>query len=228
MTSLLISIVLWILRQGAPNQIAERNRLKIEAGRAFAEGDYALAASLYRRLSQSALLPESAVLFNEAQACFALNDTSRARALYIRLTRVDDVRTAASALSQLGVLACRSGDSTLALVYFERALRTLSTHESARYNYELLRKILPSDASPRQRVVGNATRRRPESAQPSASTTALPTQRRRDVLKKLEGHQLTEQKARMLLDAMRAEEIQYIQQRRYGAPPEAESKQQTW
>lgn len=230
MTSLLISIIFWILQQGAPNQISERNRLKADAERAFASRNYALAASLYQRLAQSALLPESAVLFNEAQSRYALNDTLRARKLYSRLTRADEPVTAATALSQLGVLTCRSGDSARALGYFELALRILPTYEPARYNYELLCKSQPHRTKLRPAVVRLSAERRPEPPRPQLSSrTALPSEKRDDVLEKLEHHQLTEQKARMLLDAMRAEEIQYIQQRRPSRRSNEKSQlKETW
>jgi len=231
MTSLLISILLWVLQQGAPNRIAERNRLKADAGRAFAVGDYALAARLYQRLAESALIPEPGVLFNQAQAYFALNDTPRARTLYERLARLEDPAMAATSLTQLGVLACRGGDSALALLRFERALWVLPRHESARFNYELLRKLRPLPvASPRPDAQKTAGQRpEPPRFQPGSPTPPVPTEKREDVLKKLERYQLTEQKARMLLDAMRAEEIQYIQQRRLGDRASAESAlSQTW
>lgn len=231
MISLLISILLWMLQQGAPNRIAERNRLKADAGRAFAARDYARAAGMYRQLAESALLPEPGVLFNQAQACFALNDTLCARALYERLARIDDPALAATALSQLGVLACRGGDSTLALARFEQALRVLPSHEPARYNYELIRKLRPLPDAPRRAVAQKTAGRQaePTRPRPSRPTPTVPTEKRQDVLKKLERYQLTEQKARMLLDAMRAEEIQYIQQRRHGGSAgEEPAMKQTW
>lgn len=231
MTSLLISFILWLFKQGAPNQIAERNRLKLDAERAFISRDYALAATFYRRLTESALIPEPMVLFNQAQAHFVLNDTLRARALYSRLTRVSDLNMAASALVQLGVLACRTGDSTQAIAYFERALRILPSHQPARYNFELLRKIQsPAGTSRRHPLAQKAGTPQPETPrpQPSSSARALPTDKREDVLKKLERYELTEQKARMLLDAMRTEEIQYIQQRRRNGPAGEANLKQTW
>jgi tetratricopeptide (TPR) repeat protein len=231
MISLLISMLLWILKQGAPNQIAERNRLKTDAQRAFAARDYALAAQLYRQLTESALIPEPTVLFNQAQAYFALNDTLHARALYTRLARSDEPGMAATALAQLGVLTCRSGDSTQALTYFEQAIRIVPTYEMARFNYELLRKLNPNTNTPPSAVSPQTASQRStfSRSQPSSSAPTVLTEKRTDLLKRLERYQLNEQKARMLLDAMRAEEIQYIQQRRFGASVSQENPmKQTW
>lgn len=229
MPSLLISLLLWLLQQGAPNRIAERNRLEQEAERAFGSREYALAASLYRQLAETALLPEPAVLFNQAQAYFAANDTLRARALYLRLTQASEPGMAASALAQLGVLACRSGDSALALDYFRRAVRLVPEHPSAAYNFELLSKLRPGSRSARPRPEAAKTASPPKAPQPPAGGRVQPSSRREDVLSRLNRYNLSPEKARMLLDAMRAEEIQYIQQRRHPDEPGAERNvQPTW
>lgn len=230
MTSVLISLLLWILEQGAPNRIAERNRLKQEAERAFIARNYALAATLYRRLAESTLFPEPAVLFNQAQASFALNDTALARAQYARLTRTANPDMAASALSQLGVLACRAGDTAQALNCYRQALRVVSTHANAQYNFELLSKTWsPSRPNRTDPVAPKTTVTRTSAPKPLATSRALRSDRREDVLKKLGRYDLSPEKAQMLLDAMRAEEIQYIQQRRRtGASADESGMKQTW
>lgn len=232
MISLLVSLMLWILQQGPPDQITARNRLKQQAEAAFLARDYALAAALYRRLTETALLTEPALLFNQAQAYFALNDTLRARELYTRLVRVDDPRMAATALSQLGVLAGWNRDTTLALSYFTRALRLLPSYEPARYNYELLRKLQPTPRKEAARQPGAAAEAARPQSPPAphlrATTQPTPSARREDVLKKLERYNLTAEKAQMLLDAMRAGELDYIRQRRLGTAQEETTSKQTW
>ncbi len=233
MTSLLISLVVWVLSQGAPNRISERNRLKMEAERAFGERRYATAAALYQHLAESAWIPEPAVLFDQAQACFVLGDTARARQQYNRLVRTPDKPMAAAALSQLGVLACRRGDSTEALTYFRQALEVLPSYELARYNYELVRKTMPPTPSKKPRLApapgqSEPTRNQPPSPQPSRENRALASEKREDFLRKLRQYDLTQEKARMLLDAMRAEEIQYIQQRSRATGDTGIEMTQTW
>lgn len=222
MTSLIISIVLWLIGQGSPNRIAERNRLKQQAQQAFMERDFVRSAALYRRLSESAIIPESGVLFNLAQAYFALGNVPLARVQYERLSRTSDQGVAAASLSQLGVLACHSGDSTAALTFFRRALEVSPGYEAARYNYELLRKIRPAAVPPPSRPSPKASTTPP----PSVSAQALPTETREDFLNRLRRYDLSEEKARMLLDAMRASEIQYIQQRSHRG--EGIEMKQTW
>lgn len=233
MTSLLISLVVWVLSQGAPNRISERNRLKMEAERAFARRDYATAALLYQRLAELALIPEPAVLFDQAQAYFVLGDTARARRQYARLVRTADKPMAAAALSQLGTLACRGGDSTQALRYFRQALEVLPSYEAARYNYELVRKTMPTTPSKQNRMASapsqpEPSRNQPPAPQPSRGNQALASEKREDFLQQLRRYDLTQEKARMLLDAMRAEEIQYIQQRSRATGGEGVEMTQTW
>ncbi|MBC7891812.1 MAG: tetratricopeptide repeat protein [Sphingobacteriaceae bacterium] len=223
MTSLIISIVLWLISQGSPNRIAERNRLKQQAEQAFLERDFTRSAAFYRRLSESAIIPESGVMFNLAQAYFSLGNAQQARVQYERLTRVSDPGMAASALSQLGVLACQSGDSTAALGFFRRSLEVSPGYETARYNYELLRKNRPATAPP------PTSRESPKASSvspPPVSGQAMPTETHQDFLNRLRRYDLSEEKARMLLDAMRASEIQYIQQRSYRG--EGVEMKQTW
>ncbi len=223
MTSLIISIVLWLISQGSPDRIAERNRLKQQAEQAFLERDFARAAAFYRQLSESAIIPESGVLFNLAQAYFSLGNNQLARVQYQRLARTPDPAMAAAALSQLGVLACQSGDSTAALTFFRRSLEVSPGYETARYNYELLRKIRPVVVPP------PPSRKAPKASStppPPVSGQSLPTETRQDFLNRLRRYDLSEEKARMLLDAMRASEIQYLQQRSHRG--EGVEMKQTW
>ena len=229
MTSFLISMILWVLTQGSPRRIAERNQTKLLAERAFAQRDYAAAAALYRQLMASKLVPEPGVLFNLAHAYFALGDTARARRQYARLTRNDNPGIAAVSLSQLGVLTCRSGDSTTAMRYFRRALEVSPDYEPARYNYELLSHFQPRPPSSPLGTANSPPVKKaplPPSTVPGTPQEVVASNQRVDFLKKLSQYDLTEEKARMILEVMRSGEIQYIQQRTHsvGKP----DMKQTW
>ena len=125
-----------------PIKINKINKIKSEAKDAFQAGDYKGAAAKYKLLVDSLGVKEDEVLLNLAHANFLMKDTASAFSNYQTLTRSNKKEIVSKANQQLGVMANQQGKAEEALSYFKQAVKADPTNESARYDYEMLKKKL--------------------------------------------------------------------------------------
>ena len=252
---------------GGFNDIATVNRLKQEAEAALQQKEYQKAARYYSQLVDSLQVDDDAVRMNLAHALLLAGDTATAQRTYSTLTSSQDRPLKSVAYQQMGVVASAQQKYPEALAIFKESLKANPTNEEARYNYELVKKLLEQqqeqeqeqeqeqqeqsedqeqneqnqeeqkeqeqkgdeqaseqnqegeeseqegepgeqseesesqDPSEREAQEGETGE---ESEEPSPSPTA----------EKLKEMNISEEKARMILEAMRNNEMQYIQQNR--------------
>lgn len=206
-----LKIAIWITTLGSPTQIIKRNEARQIAEKAFQEKNYDRAITYYEYLERTQLVVDPDIILNLAHAAFAKKDTALARQQYSRLMRVPNPGISSTALNQLGVIDCLSGDSLAAENLFRDALERNPSNDQARYNFELMRRFrrdVPPPATPPGTPPPTGTPPPPkESADVAVST------RRDEFLKSLKQFNLTEEQAVRLLEASHNQEIQYIQQR---------------
>jgi hypothetical protein len=128
-----------------PSQIAKVNRAKSEAKKAYMEGDYKKAASLYKYLADSLDAREDEVMINLANSYFQINDTTNAVASYQSLTSSTKDHIRSKAQQQLGILHHRQGKMEEALNNFKAAIKADNNNVDAKYNYEMLKKKLDEE-----------------------------------------------------------------------------------
>ncbi|MDX2061749.1 MAG: hypothetical protein SFY70_01675 [Bacteroidia bacterium] len=112
----------------------------VRAAEAFRSGEYALALGLYRQLLDELPDQRPAVEFNLAQCLFALDSADAAEAYFSRLKPLLQGHAALALRTNLALLADRKGRTAEALVLLEEALRVEPNYETARYNYELIKR----------------------------------------------------------------------------------------
>lgn len=124
------------------DRIATINTLKKEAKTAYNNGNYKKALENYKYLLDSMEVKDDNVQLNLANAYYKLNDTTNAVYNYEMLTdsKKNSVRSVAQ--QQLGVMANKSKKYKEALAHFKEAIKADPANDDARYNYELLKKIL--------------------------------------------------------------------------------------
>jgi tetratricopeptide (TPR) repeat protein len=124
------------------HHIAQINTLKKEAKLAFYDANYSAAIEKYRFLTDTLELTEGPLLFNLATSYYQLKDTVHLMPAYQQLTVHPDKYLKSAAFQQLGVITHKKSQTKEALDYFKKALKSDPTNEAARYNYELLKKLL--------------------------------------------------------------------------------------
>ena len=128
-----------------PSQIAKVNRAKSEARKAYMDGDYKKAVSVYKYLADSLDVREDEVLINLANAYFQINDTTNAITSYQSLTSSTKDHIRSKAQQQLGILHHRQGKLEEALSNFKAAIKADNNNVDAKYNYEMLKKKLDEE-----------------------------------------------------------------------------------
>jgi len=198
-------IVLLFLNIRSLTNVSERNRLKIEAGSAFLKMNYPLARDKYQDLANISFNLEPEARLNMAHAFFYTQDTARALLEYKRLLRVSDEKIFTGAIIQIGVINAMQKDSATALQLFKEALKKNPDNQTARYNYELLKKRLPDNNPPPPPPQANENE--PESAETQQSD------KKKDELKSNTPEKMSREKALQILEAMKTNELQFAPQR---------------
>jgi len=124
------------------DRIARINELKDEAREAYNAGNYEKALEHYRFLVDSMKVMDDKIMLNMANALYQLQDTAQAINSYQSVSDSPDKLISSVAHQQLGILSNRTGNAQEALEHFKQALRKDPSNEDARYNYELLKKVL--------------------------------------------------------------------------------------
>jgi len=147
---LMVFIVLMSLFDGDINKIAKVNRMKRVAEEAYKNGNLETAITTFRLLTDSLGVNEDPVLLNLGNAYFQQKDTTNAAQYYSRVLTSDDANIRSLAYQQMGVINQQQNKLKEALSDFKTSLKSNPNNEDARYNYELLKKILDEQEQQQQ------------------------------------------------------------------------------
>ena len=125
-----------------PKEVAKTNALKKEAEAAYLAGDYSLAMSKYILLKDSMGVNDPAIDLNLAHSYYHLGDTAGAKRNYGNLTSSSNKQLKSIAYQQLGVMNKDAGKLEESLQQLKSAIKTDPTNQEARYNYEVVKKLL--------------------------------------------------------------------------------------
>ncbi len=142
MKTLFAFILLFLSDGDGISSIAEVNRYKEEAAKAYLSSDYQTSAKKYRYLVDTLEVKEDPVILNLAHSYYHLNDTSNAMRYYGSLVESKNKKIKSAAYQQLGVIEYKSKNYQLALGHLKNALKANPENENARYNYELLKRLM--------------------------------------------------------------------------------------
>lgn len=137
-----LTVLILLLLFTDPMQLAKINTLKKEANEAYKSGKYDLAASKYSMLSDSLGVYEDEILLNLAHSYFHLGDTAGARVNYEQVTISPDKKLRSIASQQLGVLAKNSQKLEESLSHLKNSIKADPTNTGAKYDYELVKKLI--------------------------------------------------------------------------------------
>ena len=135
------------------SKIAHVNRIKRSAEEAYKNEDFETAISSFRILTDSLGINEDPIILNLANAYFKQKDTTNAVQYYSKVLSSDDARLRSLAYQQMGVINKQQNKLKEALSDFKASLKSNPANEDARYNYEILKKII--DEQEQQEQKGN-------------------------------------------------------------------------
>ena len=124
------------------DKIAKINKAKKEAERAYLAKDYSLANAKYLYLRDSLGVTDDKLLLNLASTQFIMEDSASALNSYSELKDSPDKVISSIAHQQLGAMQFKSKKYEDALNHYKAALKENPGNADARYNYELLKKLI--------------------------------------------------------------------------------------
>ena len=214
-TLLFIVALAWLPDWNTVSRSGEIRRFKEQASEAFRKGKYDEALVFYRHLYDKLNTGEEEVMVNLAHCYFTQRNNKQATALYQIACRSPKPGVRSLAWQQLGVLAYRKRRYEWAGMCFKNALKSNPANDDARYNYELVRKM----ASPARHTPAALPPPPKPDARDSTRTDNEPSPEPYGEMN------LSEERAEMLLEAMKVTEKQYIRQQkkkgRKKPPPES-------
>lgn len=132
------------------DKIAKVNTLKKEAKIAYNQGEYKTAIEKYSFLLDSMQIEDDNIELNLANAYYKLKDSTNAVNGYNNLLSSKDKIVKSVAHQQLGIMADRAKKFDEALNHFKNAIKTNPDNDEARYNYEMLKKMLDEQEKNKQ------------------------------------------------------------------------------
>jgi len=262
------------------DKIARINKAKKEAEKAYLAKDYTLANAKYLYIKDSLGVSDENLLLNLANTQYLLNDTTNARASYSSLKDSPDKSISSIALQQLGAMQFQDKKYEEALSSYKSALKVDASNSDARYNYELLKKLIKEQEEQekqqnkdqenkdqkdeeqkdeeqkdqdKQEQQDQEQKEKEDQEQKEQDQQEKEEQEKTDEQKeekqkpedqesdeekenkpqsideeKLKEMKITEEKARLILEAMKNNEIQYIQQNKRKAKKKKDPNKPDW
>jgi len=124
------------------DKIARVNEAKKEAEQAYLSKNYAKAKEKYIYLKDSLGVNDDKLLLNLANSEYLLNDTTNAYDAYNGLIDSNNSHIRSIAYQQLGAIQFQQKKYKEALQHYKSSLKSDPGNADARYNYELLKKII--------------------------------------------------------------------------------------
>jgi len=131
-------------------RIARINALKKEAKEAYQSGDYQKAIENYQYLMDSFDVKDDMLMLNLSNAFYKINDTANAVSNYQSLLESPTREVRSIAHQQLGIINSKSEKYKEALQDFKQSLKANPANNDARYNYELLKKLIQEQEQEQQ------------------------------------------------------------------------------
>lgn len=252
-------------------RIARINALKKEAKEAYLSGDYQKAIENYQYLVDSFDVKDDMLMLNLSNAYYKINDTTNAISNYQSLLESPTREVRSIAYQQLGIIKSQSKKYKEALRDFKQSLKANPVNNDARYNYELLKKLIQEQEQPQQQQQQQQNKdqqqnkkqqkdqqkqeqkeqqkeeeqqdqqnqqnqegedqqqqEQQEGQEKEEETDEGEKQEMPSTMDKLKEMNISEEKAKMILEAMKNNEIQYIQQNKRKAKNRKKSNKPDW
>ncbi len=264
-------VVLIVIFSGnGPTDIAKVNSLKRSAEQAYTSGDFQNAINNYRYLLDSLAVEEDEIFLNLGHAYYKANDTANAKNYYARATMASDREVKSIAYQQLGVMHKSPQSLQESLKYLKASLKSNPGNTQARYDYEVVKKLLDNQQQNEQNQQEDQQEKdqeekdeeqqqdeqknkneEGEEEQEQQQQQEQSEQQNQDgeqqdeseeqqeqegeqenqemsTKEKLEEMNISEDKARMILEAMKNGEIQYLQQQKRKATQRPDNGKPDW
>jgi len=223
MNALLLYLLLLLWDNRTFDSITKTNERKIGAEMAYDKKQYVNASKLYHQITYGSLFSDPAARLNMAHSYYQAGKLKDALYHYKLLQKVNDKTISSIANCQVALILVSQKDTASALENLKTALRLEPRNTLARSNYIILKQRFsgvehPSNKSDERRQAKNeVSKNQPTPSQPEPKPEGFEQEeaaKREQLLKSLRAMNMSEEQARLILDAMKSNESQYIYQLR--------------
>lgn len=223
MNALLLYLLLLLWDNRTFDAITKTNERKIGAEMAFKKKQFVNASKLYHQITYGSVFSDPAARLNMAHSYYQAGQLKDALYQYKLLDHVKDKTIASVANCQVALILVSKKDTATALEKLKTSLRLEPRNTVARANYIILKSHFsgveqPSKSSPDSRMAKNeASQNKPTPSKSQPKPEGLEQEeaaKREQLLRSLKSMNMSEEQARLILDAMKSNESQYIYQLR--------------
>jgi hypothetical protein len=223
MNALLLYLLLLLWDNRTFDAITKTNERKIGAEMAYNKRQYVNAAKLYHQITYGSVFSDPAARLNMAHSYYQAGQLKDALYQYKLLDHISDKTIASVANCQVALILVSDKDTAAALERLKTSLRLEPRNAVARSNYIILKKHFSGVTQPTQ--TSQQTKKEPDQTGSNQSIASKPAPRpagfeqeeaasREQLLRSLKAMNMSEEQARLILDAMKSNESQYIYQLR--------------
>ena len=207
-----LKLIFWVIQFGSPQEVVRRNNAKIRALASSDKKVFKLAALNYNQVLKTSLINVAEVNLNIANCYVALNENTIVYPYAIALSKVEDLTLQTRANAILASLALRERDTLLTLSELKKNLVLNPQDQIASYNFELLSKI--SNQHFRSKKSAKSSPKKNIKNQNSVSENQILQKNNKQETELIvdKSKNISDQGALNLLNAMKKNEVQFIQQ----------------
>lgn len=223
MNALLLYLLLLLWDNRTFDAITKTNERKVGAEMAFKKKQFVNASKLYHQITYGSVFSDPAARLNMAHSYYQAGQLKDALYQYKLLDHVKDKTIASVANCQVALILVSKKDTAAALEKLKTSLRLEPRNTVARSNYIILKAHFsgieqPSASSQDNRMAKNeASQNKPTPSKPEPKPEGFEQEeaaKREQLLRSLKSMNMSEEQARLILDAMKSNESQYIYQLR--------------
>jgi Ca-activated chloride channel homolog len=218
---ILLTFVLLSMLITDPGKISQINRAKEEAKKAYQAGDYATAITKYTYLNNELAVNEDELRLNLANAYFQVSDTVSAIGHYQTLTQSGKNTIRSTAQQQLGQQQDKKDQQNDQQKKDEQKEQEKKDKDKQDQEKKDQDKNSDPDKDDKKKDDQQKEEQQNKDQQEDKKENKPSSE-------KLEQMKITEDKAKMILDAMKNQEIQYLQQNKRKATQPKDKNKPDW
>ena len=218
---IIITLLIINLFTNFDKNISKINEIKKEAKRNFSEKKYDQAIDKYKYLIDSMNLNDDNVMLNLSHSYLLNGDTLNAIDGYNSLTESKKGNIKSIAYQQLGVISDKYQKLKESSELFKNSIKSNPENIESKYNYELVMKKIKE-----QQNQENKEQQKQENKEQQKQENK--EQQNQTIEEKLKEINISKEKAEMILEALKNNEIQYLQQLKRKTSKKVDKSKPDW
>jgi len=211
------------------NNISKINEFKKKAEKNFNEKKYNLAIDNYKYLIDSMNLNDDNVILNLSHSYLLNGDTVNAINGYNSLINSKENKIKSIAYQQLGVISNKYQKLKESSELFKNSIKSNPENIDSKFNYELvMKKIKEKEENQQQQNQKEQQNKNQENQQQQNQKEQNQKEQQSSIEKKLREINISKEKAEMILEALKNNEVQYLQQLKRKTSKKVDKSKPDW